>query len=68
MHTGEQRYLYDPEFKALVDHLAKSIATLRYSPSEIRDAAMLACIHYEMNRSPLDRHLMDAGTEQQDDR
>jgi hypothetical protein len=48
--TGEQRYLHDAEFKALVDMVHSMIDRLQYTPSEIRDAAMLAAIHYEMRQ------------------
>jgi hypothetical protein len=48
--TGEQRYLHDAEFKMLVDTIHSLIDKLQYTPSEIRDAAMLAAIHYEMRQ------------------
>lgn len=45
--TPNERYKYDPLFKALVDMLHFHIKEARYTPTEIREAAMLAQIHYE---------------------
>ena len=50
MKTGKDRYLNDNEFRMLVDHLENFIRESKYTPSEIRDASMLACIHFEMRR------------------
>ena len=47
---ANDRYFSDPLFHALVDYLTKEIERLKLSPSEIRDAAMLACIRFEMTR------------------
>jgi hypothetical protein len=56
--TGEERYRHDPQFKMLVDMIHSMISKLEYTPSEIRDAAMLAAIHYEMlNIRPSPRFL-----------
>jgi hypothetical protein len=49
--TGEQRYLYDPQFKTLVDFMVNTIIERKYTPSEMRDAAMLASIKYEMTHA-----------------
>ena len=43
----EQRYLQDVAFKQLVDMLEHFIIKADYSPTELREAAMLAAIHYE---------------------
>jgi len=45
---AEARYQRDPQFKALVDFLHMQIARCELSPTEIREAAMLAAIHYAM--------------------
>lgn len=44
------RYLNDNEFRTLVDWLEHYIHHAQFTPSEMREAATLACIHYEMNR------------------
>jgi len=52
MQTIEFRYLHDPMVKALVDSLEHSIHELQFTPSEIRECAMLAAVHYEQRRPP----------------
>ena len=48
------RYKNDPMFRALVDNLRHQIMEARYTPTEIREAAMLAQIMYEeMTLRPL---------------
>lgn len=42
-----ERYYSDPMFRALVDSLIHQIREANYTPSEIREAAMLAQIMYE---------------------
>lgn len=43
----EQRYREDNEFHYLVDMLCSLISRAKYTPTEIREAALLAMIHYE---------------------
>lgn len=40
----------DPAFKRLVDMLTHVILQAEYTPSEVRQAAMMACINVEMMR------------------
>ena len=47
MKTPRAKYENDPEYHRLVDTLVNSIITMHYTPSEIREAAILACIIYE---------------------
>ena len=47
MLTPQQRYLSDPTFNRVVNYFEKLIHEAQLTPSEIREAAMLACIHYE---------------------
>lgn len=47
MTSVEQRYLSDPHFKTLVDTMVMAIREAKYTPSELREAAILAAIIYE---------------------
>ena len=47
MMTPEQRYYQDAAFKQLVDVMEHFIIKADYTPTELREAAMLAAIHYE---------------------
>lgn len=46
----DMRYKYqtDSKFKSLVDLFESFLHRADYTPSEVREAAMLASIHYEM--------------------
>lgn len=46
-NTPEKRYNRDNDFRALVDMMHAHIRMCRFTPSEIRDAAVLASIMYE---------------------
>lgn len=48
--TPRERYLRDPMFHALVNQLRAAIQRADYTPTEIREAAMLAAIMFEMER------------------
>jgi hypothetical protein len=43
----EERYHRDPHFRTLVDVLTQQIIECNYSPTELREAVMLAAIHYD---------------------
>ncbi len=47
MHTSIDRYQHDPVFRALVDSLTFQIGQGNYTPTEVREAAMLAQINFE---------------------
>ena len=47
MMTAEERYLNDPIFHTLVDMIYIAIERKQYTPTEVRDAAMLASLKYE---------------------
>lgn len=47
--SPEERYASDVAFRQLVDIIEHFIHRAEYTPSEIRDASMLACIRYEMS-------------------
>ena len=48
LDTPRDKYMRDPAYKRLVDMLEHLMYNAEYSPSEIREAAMLACINHEM--------------------
>lgn len=48
MKTPREKYMNDPEYNHLVQTLEKFIEQARFTPSELREAAVLACINYEM--------------------
>jgi hypothetical protein len=58
----EHRYANDPTYKAVVDSLEALIHRAELTPGEIREAAMYACIRYELrNMSAMRRFVVKAG-------
>lgn len=47
LELARKAYDADPEFRALVDSIEDSVRRLQYTPSEMRAAAMLACMKVE---------------------
>jgi len=47
MMTAEERYTRDPEFHALVSQLYQLISGARFTPTELREALILALTQYE---------------------
>ncbi len=47
MKTPRDKYQNDPAYKMLVDILVNQIVECKYTPSELREAALLASIIYE---------------------
>ena len=56
MKTPREKYMNDPEYHQLVRMLEDFIERARFTPSELREAAMLASINYEM-RHVRDHHI-----------
>ena len=48
MNDPQKTYMNDPHFHILVDTLENLIHECQLTPLEIRQAAILAAIHYEM--------------------
>ena len=47
MKTPRERYQNDNNFRVLVDTMVANIHRCNYTPSEMREAALLACIIYD---------------------
>lgn len=50
MKTPREKYMNDPEYHSLVNLLESFIEGARFTPSELREACILASINYEMRR------------------
>tara|TARA_Y100000815_G_C13265771_1_gene471050 strand:- start:147 stop:380 length:234 start_codon:yes stop_codon:yes gene_type:complete len=48
MKSPREKYMNDPEYHQLVHFLEGQIERARFTPSELREACILACINYEM--------------------
>ena len=48
--SPKEKYLTDNEYHALVDYLESMIHRCQFTPSELREAAILASINYEMGQ------------------
>jgi len=48
MKTPKEKYMNDPEYNRLVNMLENLIAQAQFTPSELREACVLASINYEM--------------------
>ena len=48
LQSPRDKYMNDPEYHALVCALEQHIDHARFTPSELREACMLASINYEM--------------------
>jgi hypothetical protein len=48
MKSPKEKYMNDPEYYRLVNTLEQLIEQARFTPSELREACVLASINYEM--------------------
>lgn len=48
MKTPREKYETDRDYHVLVDTLTAQIQFAKFTPSEVREAALFACIRYEM--------------------
>jgi len=55
--TPEDRYMRDPVFHHFVDAVEQLLHQAQMTPTEVREATMLACIHYDLRhvRRPIFR-------------
>lgn len=52
LSNSEAKYRNDTAFKIIVDSLQHAIEGLHLTPSEVREAAMYACVLVEQRRVP----------------
>ena len=57
MKTPKEKYMNDPEYHHFVQALEQMIEQARFTPSELREMCILACINYEMRH--VREHTMD---------
>jgi hypothetical protein len=62
MKTPREKYMNDPEYHQLVTMLENFIEKAQFTPSELREAAMLASINYEMRH--VRQYTIDPRTEE----
>jgi len=55
VRTAQDKYENDVQYKAFVDHIEGLLNNATFTPSEVREMAMMACINYEMRRLPMRR-------------
>ncbi len=48
MSNPKERYENDPQYKRLCDMIESFLHQAQFTPSEVRECAVMACIHYEM--------------------
>ena len=62
MDFAKERYTRDPQFHHIVDMLESLLHKAEYTPSELREAVMLAAIHYEAKHiQPMYKSMPDGG-------
>ena len=64
MMTPKEKYLNDPVYHNLVSLLESAIRRAELAPSEVREAAMYACIRYEESHLWCDYHFLPKKGEQ----
>jgi len=62
MKTPREKYMNDPEYHQLVTMLENFIEKAQFTPLELREAAMLASINYEMRH--VRQYTIDPRTEE----
>lgn len=48
MKTPKEKYMNDPQYHHFVQILEDMIEQAKFTPSELREMSVLACINYEM--------------------
>lgn len=60
MTSPKERYDNDPTYRGLVDTIESMIVRAYLTPAEVRECAVLACIHYE-TRHAFKHHTVPSG-------
>lgn len=63
MESMEEKYQGDPAYRYCVDTMEALIHNNQFTPSEMREMAVLACINYEARR-PIHRVVINKETEE----
>lgn len=58
MKTPEEKYMNDPQYRMMVDFLIKQVSDYNFTPSEMREMTMFACVRAEQLRSSSHRIFM----------
>jgi len=48
--SPEEKYLYDSRYHTLVDTIESHLQACTFSPEEMREIVLMACIHYELHQ------------------
>ena len=56
MKTPREKYQNDPTYRAIVDVMCAHIHAAKFTPSEMREAVLLACILYEEQKVRIIMH------------
>jgi len=49
--SPEEKYLHDSRYHTLVDTMEAHLKSCLFSPEEMHEAVLMACIHYELNHA-----------------
>ena len=49
--SPEEKYQHDSRYNTLVNTIEAHLHACTFSPEEMREIVLMACIHYEMNQS-----------------
>lgn len=58
LRTPAERYRNDPRYHALVQTIEAMLYRADFSPAEVREAAMLASINYELYRMSIEPRII----------
>lgn len=68
MNPPDEKYKNDPDYHRLVDMLYSFIVAYRFTPSELKEAAIMAATKYEMRNPQPQQLLFFAGEKRNEDK